>query len=508
MPKTPFNFPDFRGGLNLDTAEIQCAANELIWAENADIVERGGAGKRWGTDFVTLTSASGKYVKLIEWRRSNNTVINLAVLKPDTGTNNYLVQINDDDTTTTIYTGLSQKRVGYFYYGDYLYLVDGVNYLRWNGTDAVAAVPAQTKNSSGETIKDCDLTPIKACTLAIRHPKSQRVFFAGDGTDRIYYTEIGDPTYVKQLSFVVPNTGDGKVTGLAVFIDAMVAFFKISAWIWRGIDPAADAIWERLPMAEGTDSPETLEVTNNAFEFLGNGGGHWAIAPALISAATVVNPGQGLLTNLAEGRIQKLLESMKNLDLACSAYDVKRRKTFIAYCDDASLDYCNKMLALDYDAGCYTTYSGLEVQDIIYKQDGQIWMAMTNYIVKLKNWRRDACPDGTYKAITFDIQTPNSALGEPFKRKWARFLNVLFANPGYDDYVLRIRVYADKVLVLDVNYTPDTTEDTVSALFEVIDGIGKTISIRITNDQFDYDAIVYGMSLQADVVNNNYGGVL
>jgi hypothetical protein len=509
MPKTPVDFPDFRGGLNLDTAEIQCAMNELILAENADIVERGGAGKRWGTDFVTAEMATGKYVKLIEWGRHDDTVFDLAVYKPDSGFNNHLLKISDTGTTTLIYDGLSQKRVGHYFHGGYLYLVDGANYLRWNGTDSVVEVPPQTQTQTGDPVQDCDLTPVKACTLAVRHPKSQRIFFGGDGTERVYFTEIGDPTYVKQLSFTVPHSGDGRLTGLALFIDALVAVYKTSAWIWRGIDPSEDAIWERLPLAEGSESPDTLEITLNAFEFLGNGGGHWAMAPALISAATVVNPGQGLLTNLAEGRVQKLIGSIVNRELACSAYDVLRHKTFLAYCDDVSLDYCNKMLVLDYDAGGYTTYSGMEVRDIIYKQNGEIWMAMTGYITKFKDWRRDACPDGTYKAIPFDIQTPNSALGEPFRNKWVNWLRVLFYNPGYEDYILRVRVYADEILVMDVDYTPDSPKDFVSALFdEINDGIGNTISIRVTNDQFDYDAIVYGMRMGVDVIANSYGGVL
>lgn len=511
MPRRNIVLPTFAGGLNVDAFQEQVAPNELILATNVDFIERGVPAKRHGTDFVNSTSLNGRVIQLFEWPRDDGSIVNLAIVDSNSDSEwNWLVKINDDGSITTIYNKISKKgkRVNFFFLQDMLYLVTGTNYLRWNGTDNIEEVPAQTTDQEGNEIEDCDLTPIKSCTLAIRHPKSFRIFFAGDGTNRLYYSESNDPTYVKELSFVVPTTGDGPVKGLAVYIDALMVFFQRSIWIWRGLDPAEDAIWEKLPVAEGSESPFALESATNQFEYIGSSG-HWAMAPSILGATSVVNPDSNLLVNLAENKVQSIIRSITNRELVCAAYDVKRRKNYIAYCDDPDLGYNNKILVRDMDLGCYTIFDGLVVYDLLYKSNGEVWIGSENYVMRFSDNYRDACPDGTYKEIVYDIQTPTMNLGDSFRKKWVHNMTLNLMNPGYDDYELRIRIYADDVLVYDKILIPDTEEKFIEWMLDDLkDVIGKRISIRITNEQVDTETAIYGIELDTELIPNRYGGVI
>jgi len=505
MPRQVLTFPSFDGGLNLDVAPEQVRENELRVAQNIDIVERGGAAKRWGTDFVNKTSLAGRVLQLIEWTQNSGIVVRLAVV--EAGTNNRLVQLNADGSTAVISNLLNKQRVGHFSLNDQLYLVDGLEYYQWSGSGGLEKVPPQKFDKEGKAVEDCDLTPIRKCTLAVRHTKSLRIFFAGNGSNRLYYSEPNDPSYVKELAFVVPTTGDGVVKGLAVFVDALLVYFTRSIWIWRGMDPASDAIWEKLPVSEGSDSPGTLELTDNQFEYLGSGSGHWAMTPALLGATAVINPGQGLWMNLAENKVQTLVAEIKNRGLASGAFDVKKRKNYLAF-TNAQVNYCDQVLVRQTTLGSYTLYQGLEVYDLLYTSDGEVWFGSKNYVMKFKEWYRDACSDGTYKKILFDLQTPESCLGEPFKKKWVRGLTIAMANPGYQDYVLRVQAYADGTLAFETKYTPTTKEHFVLARFMNLGIVGKRISIRLTNDQFDTETLIYSIALDTEYILNSYGGEL
>jgi hypothetical protein len=496
-------------GLNVDIEQNLLSFQDLVKAENADIIEGGKLEKRRGTEFINSSSLNGKVVQFIEWPRNDGTVIRLGGLKPDSGSNNHLIRFNADQTTTSIYTGLSQKRIGYFFYNNVLYMVDGSKYTQWDGSGSVSEVQPTTTDAQGNPVTDADLTNIKKCTSAVRHPKSMRFFFAGDGTPNVYYTEQGMSNYGKLANVVVPTTGDGPAIGLAIFVDAVIAIYQRTFWVWRGIDPTEDAIWEKIPVTEGTLSPFTTENGINQFEWLGSGSGYWAMAPALIGAAMTINPNQSLLANLAENEFSKIVEAVKNKDLAASAFDTRKRLTYIAYCDDSALDYNNKILVRKTDTNAVTQYTGLKVYDILYATDGEVWLGTDNYAVKLSDIRRDAQFDGTYAPVNFAIRTPNSSFGEPFKYKWVHKLAVAFKNPYYEDYALQIKLYVDDIAVLDTTYIPtDTDGDVIRVIFtDFKNALGKTVSVEVTNDQIETETVIYGMELEYEVLRK-YGGVL
>jgi hypothetical protein len=414
----------------------------------------------------------------------------------------YTVTITRDSEYVTVDD--KNKKVGTFSLKNILYLLTGKNYLQYDGS-TVKEVAEETEDEEGGGVTDCDLDPIRACTMAVWHPTSLRVFFAGDG-NKLYYSERNDPRWVKKAGYVVPTTGDGPITGLALFMDAVVAIFGRIAWVWNGQDPESDATWKRLPLTEGTESPATIKCGTNQLEWLGTGSGYWAMAPAMIGATTVINPGQGLLANLAEKKVTNYLKDIQNRDLACGAYDTRERKSYIAYCDDASLGYCNNLLIRNTDIpGSFTRLVGQQIYDLLYTSDGELWIATENFIIKRHEHYKQALTDGTYGAITMDIKTPASVLDNPYRQKQVHSLSVGFLNPG-SGFELNISLYVDGTVVFTTTYT--TTDDDggyIMARFtEIYDAIGTRFAVGITNSQAATKAVIYEIALQYSLVSN-YG---
>src|SRR5690625_2106222 len=75
-----------------------------------------------------------------------------------------------------------------------------------------------------------NLGAVAKSTFLVRHPNSYRLFAAGNPDDpsAIYYSEPGEPDYFNSTSVLYPTTGDGPVTGLAAFGDALLVFYKHS----------------------------------------------------------------------------------------------------------------------------------------------------------------------------------------------------------------------------------------------------------------------------------------
>jgi hypothetical protein len=416
----------------------------------------------------------------------------------------YNVTITYDSDFTAVDT--KDKKIGTFSLLDTLYLLTGTNYLQYDGDATIEEVKEQTEDEEGNEVTDCDLDPIRGCTMAIWHPTSFRVFFAGDGSNKLYYSEKNDPRWVKKAGYVVPTTGDGPITGLALFMDAVVVFFQRSAWVWNGQDPASDATWKRLPLTEGTESPATIECGTNQLEWLGTGSGYWAMAPAMIGATTVVNPAQSLLANLAEKKVTNYLKNVKNRGLACGAYDTRERKSYIAFCDDSSLSCCNKMLIRNTDIpGSFTLLTGQQIYDLLYTSNGELWIATENYIVKRYEHYKQALPDGTYGAIAMDILTPASVLKNPYRQKWVHSLSVGFLNPGAG-FELTITLYVDGTTAFTTTYTAtDDDGDYIMARFtDIYDAIGTRFAVGITNNQAATKAVIYEIALQYSLVSN-YG---
>lgn len=425
---------DFRGGLNVDAAPDNLADNELELADNAVLDIRGGISKRAGTKPINTVSYNAPVEKLIEWARKDGSTILLAVI----GTT--LAKINSDGTKTDI-IALDDPNIGYFIFQDKFWFTGkqgGVDkFWQYDGLSVSEVVP----NSA----TDNDLAPIKRCRYFLWHPHSQRIFAAGDYQDKtaLYFSEPNDPTYFKNTSKLYPVSGEGPITAIVNFGDAVVAFYQRGVYAWQGLDPKTDAVWKRLPLGYGTLSPKTVVLTPASLTFLGLGG-IYQMSPALLDYNIVMVANEQLLKNITENKVTSIIKQIKNLSNTCAVYDAFSEKYLLAY-NDENAGRNSKILVYDWVLGSFTRWTGIgDINDFCLCSNGDLLIASNGYILKLREGLDDwDTITGTYKPIEFHIRTKQYNLDYPFHLKKIK------------KFYLASRQYTDNTTTMDISVIVD-----------------------------------------------------
>jgi hypothetical protein len=374
-----------------------------------------------------------------------------------------------------------------------------------NGTASYTDTIHDEDLGSDTLPENLDLTAIKRCKHFWRHSKSFRIFAAGDPQypEALYWMEPNQPGKHKETSVLFPVTGEGPILGLYEFMDALIVAYKKGFWVWRGIDPDVDVRWEKLPVKDGSQSPWAMELGENCLLAVG-AGALYRFNPSILGMPNALTPGEGLVQNLAEMRVDTVISGCTAPSVMAGSFDTKRHKYYLAYADTGARN--NKILVWDQAKNCFTRWTGIAANDVLVRSDGVIWFACENYILKLDPASgHDILPDGTSAGIAFDLKTPETSFGLKFFNKIAHRVYVSLKNPFLADYQLRVRLYVDDAVVHDETYTPD---EAVKVLLEPtfkVHSKGLRIGIRFTCNQADTPTTIYGVGLDYTVVRNSYG---
>lgn len=482
MPKMQqFTDYNFQLGLNADLSEIQVSKKELVTADNADIMARGGVRKRFGVEGVNSTSYEETVHQLIEFPRADGDIDLLAVM--DSG----LYNIASDGSKTLIQS-LNANKIAYFYLLDKFYFIDpGTEYYQYDGT----SVSAVTPNSDEEN----NLAPIKNCKYAHYHTESNRIFFSGNSNDAsaLYYSEYNDPTFVKGTNVVYPTRAEGAVRGLNVLMDAVIVGYRRGFYIWRGIDPVTDAIWEKLPTSRGVANNDAFALTTNSLSFVSDEG-IYAMTPNIMGITMENEAGKGYITDIAKDRVSSLLKDCTNKEGIRAVFYNRESKLLIAYSDQAS-GINNKILVFDFDTKGFSLYTDIQANDFCEISNGDMYVASDNYIFKLSNTStEDLSPSGVASIIDFKIKTPKYGLGNPFVRKALVKIFLIYKNFGAV-HELKVSLYVDneKVEEYTINGDDSGTEIITKRLKTYYSG--NNFQLEIENNQYS-EVEIYGLGMQ------------
>lgn len=424
--KSPKIYNDFSKGLVDSVAPDNMDDAELAQADNIDLSERGGFKSRAGTANINAVSYGAEVNQVFEWARNNGTVKLLAMVGND------LCEIADDGTKTVIKAGLNSTQIGYCFYvssGEKMFFVDGLKYYQWDGSVA----PAEVTPASGS-----DLTPIKRCKHLIFHPKSFRIFAAGDSQDpaALYFSEPGDPTFFKNTSKRYPVSGDGPIMGLSVFMNAMLSFYKRSVYAWKGVDLETDMEWGKIPIPDGTVAAQSIINTPVSLTFLAREG-ITAIQPGVLDENVVLVANSNYVLNISEKRIDTLIAGIKHPETACAVYHDGRY--LMAYGDDAGSPKNNKVLVLDWKLGAFSRYTGLQVNSFCQRQNGDLVFGTNGYIRKMGV----GCDDAgiPYEMI---VKTKAFGLGAPFNDKKVKSILIAARQYGAEASSVSVSLKVDR----------------------------------------------------------------
>jgi hypothetical protein len=212
-------------------------------------------------------------------------------------------------------------------------------------------------SSLGEAaITDNVLGEIAKCRMFAWHPKSLRIFAAGNPEDLscLYFSEANDPAYFKETNKLYPTTEDGPVTALALFGEGLMTFYRNSIWFYRGSNPAEDATWSKLPVAVGTVSPKSIAHVPGHMIFLGYDN-IYALSPGILEYNIVLMAGEGLITNLTENKQRETIKNILFPEKSAGVYF--DGKYHLAYSYDPADQYKKKILVLDWSLKAFATYT-------------------------------------------------------------------------------------------------------------------------------------------------------
>lgn len=360
-----------------------------------------------------------------------------------------------------------------------------------------------------------DLDPIKRCRKFIWHPKSLRIFAAGDPTDMtcLYYSEASDPTYFKAISKLYPSTSDGPITSLSLFGSAMVPMYFNGGWSWKGVDPLTDATWERLSLTQGITAGRTAILTPNTLSFVGLGG-IYALSPSILDYNIVMVTGNETVRNLSNNKVGSIIKAIAHRDTMFSMYDQNSNKYMLAYGDDAANARNNKLLVYHWELKAFAIYDGLEINNMYQLNDGTILAASGNYILTMDVGENDwDIVNDCYKAIHWKAHTKGYSLGYPFHRK--KISKVLFAvnqrAEGLSAVDIDIICDYNNVDYDSVSVNNITFDDSFvwggewGAYWGWLDMIEKEIKVSMAGDRvsivfernvLDEAAIIYGIAFE------------
>ena len=142
------SYSDFSAGANLDASPNALRDNELREAVNVDFSYLGAAQKRKGSAKLNSTSYAATVNSTIEWPRNDGTKTLLAVMTAGDPAVSKLYSINDTTGAATEICTLAKADIGYFFWQDRFYFVDGEKYRMYDGTDVLSASSATPSTPS------------------------------------------------------------------------------------------------------------------------------------------------------------------------------------------------------------------------------------------------------------------------------------------------------------------------------------------------------------------------
>lgn len=477
------SFYDFTGGLNDTSTPDRMADNELELADNIDLSIRGGFHYRPGTTNVNENSFNDDVMYFIEFPLKDGNIIELSTMKDKKlyettgGIKREIKQLANYDIDHIIYKNRVYLLDGenFYCYGDYDYntqagtidikkdnivenfpkskgtnpgidkhfykaktdigsidlsTVDFGDTSKWEDvTHSKFNIPDILREVKASTEKDNDLKPIKKCRIIEIHPKSHRIFTGGNPDDNscLYFSESGDPGYFKGTSKLYPTGGEGSIKAIRPILESIIVGYNYGWWEYSGIDHT-DWKWNKLPIPYGPINNKVVDLTPASFTFLSNNG-IWKCSIAIINSSIVVSSEETLLFNITDGKVEGIINNIKNHKYVCSAFSNSR--LYLAYSEKDS--YVNdKVLVYDFKLNNFVRYTDLKINHLFRKLDGNIYFCSKNHIIKFdKNIKNDVDENGELTPIKLNVKTKRFNFGLPFNLKlFHRFF--FSSNQGVD----------------------------------------------------------------------------
>lgn len=288
-------------------------------------------------------------------------------------------------------------------------------------------------------INDNILSEVKNCTKFIHHTKSGRYVATGNPKKpfAVYFSEPMQLNYFKEFNILNPSSSDGTAVCLVNIIDSVLVGYRHSWYEYTGLDPAVDGTWRKLAIPYGCASEYSVQVLDlYSFVFLADNG-LYLVSANVLNQYEIVLQNATSVKNISEDKIHNTIKTIFDKSKCVSVYHDSIY--YLAYNDNAGEN--SKIILYYTDKKAFTLFTGIQVNDFLYRKNGNLEIASLNYALRFDDtvhYDTDVTT-GENKRIEFEIKTTNLTLDTFIAEK---FIDKIFvqANIGAETFDEHLRL--------------------------------------------------------------------
>jgi hypothetical protein len=288
-------------------------------------------------------------------------------------------------------------------------------------------------------INDNILSEVKNCTKFIHHTKSGRYVATGNPKKpfAVYFSEPMQLNYFKEFNILNPSSSDGTAVCLVNIIDSVLVGYRHSWYEYTGLDPAVDGTWRKLAIPYGCASEYSVQVLDlYSFVFLADNG-LYLVSANVLNQYEIVMQNATSVKNISEDKIYNTIKTIFDKSKCVSVYHDSIY--YLAYNDNAGEN--SKIILYYTDKKAFTLFTGIQVNDFLYRKNGNLEIASLNYALRFDDtvhYDTDVTT-GENKRIEFEIKTTNLTLDTFIAEK---FIDKIFvqANIGAETFDEHLRL--------------------------------------------------------------------
>jgi hypothetical protein len=395
---------------------------------------------RWEdcTDIVGATSSIARILKAYEAGKKEivklsvfNTVIESGYITINLHGTNYDVNLSSGDSARTVaskiatatfpgYSATAKQNVVTFIADSIGYREDC--YVETYDTGVSIVVYSDVQGEADDNI----LNEVRNCTKFIQHTKSGRYVATGNPKKphAVYFSEPYQLNYFKQFNVLSPTSSEGSVVCLLNLLDSIVVGYKHSWYEYTGIEPSTDGEWRRLAIPYGCASEYSVQVLNlYNFVYLADNG-LYLVSANILSQYGVAMQNTSTVKCISDEKVENTIKLIDDKSKCVSVYH--DGVYYLAFGTEVKKPN-NKILLYYVDKKAYTLFEDIQVNDFLYRRNGQLEFASMNYSLNFRNVKYvDFNPVTEEEVpIKFIMTTSNLALDNHVAQK---FIDKIFIN--------------------------------------------------------------------------------
>lgn len=288
-------------------------------------------------------------------------------------------------------------------------------------------------------INDNILSEVKNCTKFIHHTKSGRYVATGNPSKpyAVYFSEPMQLNYFKRFNELSPTSSEGSAVCLVNMLDSVLVGYRHGWYEYTGLNPAEDGNWRKLAIPYGCASEYSVQVLDfYNFIYLADSG-LYLVSANILNQYGVVMQNNSAVKNISVDKIENTIKSIIDKSKCVSVY--YNGIYYLAYNDNAGEN--SKIILYYTDKKAFTLFTGIQVNDFLYRKNGNLEIASLNYALRFDDtvhYDTDVTT-GENKRIEFEIKTTNLTLDTFIAEK---FIDKIFvqANIGAETFDEHLRL--------------------------------------------------------------------